>query len=63
MNFWIHIEFTKVVGQFRQKDLIFFFLWNGILSYFFNIVNFIFVDYNTFFEYIIEKASWSSFHL
>jgi hypothetical protein len=24
MNFWIHIEFTKKLGQFKQKDICWF---------------------------------------
>jgi hypothetical protein len=45
MHFWIHIEFTKILGQFTQKRIFI----DLFMKYYF-----IFVNYNNLFEYIIE---------
>jgi hypothetical protein len=51
MHFWIHIEFTNILGQFTPKKI---FIDLFMKYYFIYIVNFIFVNYNNLFEYIIE---------
>jgi len=53
MHFKIHIEFIKILGQFKQKDICWF-IHKMLFKGFFNIVNLTFVNYNNLFEYIIE---------
>jgi hypothetical protein len=40
MHFWIHIEFTKTLGQLKHKD-IFWFIHEMLFFFSFNIVNLI----------------------
>jgi hypothetical protein len=52
MHFWIDIEFTKILGQFKPiKFIDLFMIYN---SNFFNLLDSIFVPYNFFFEYNID---------
>jgi hypothetical protein len=52
--FWIHIEFTKTLGQLKWKAIFWFIHEMLVYVVFFNIVNLIFISYNNLFEYIIE---------
>jgi hypothetical protein len=54
MHFWIDIEVTKVLGQFKQKNS---YKFNHDMQFqgFFNLLNLIFVNYNIFFNTLLNK--------
>jgi len=53
MHFWIDIEFTNILGQFKQKIFVdLFMIWNFKL--FFNFLILICVNYNHFKYFLIE---------
>jgi hypothetical protein len=48
MHFWIDIEVTKILGQFKQKNICKF-IHDMQFQAFFNPLNLIFVNYNIYF--------------
>jgi hypothetical protein len=55
MHFWIHIEFTNILGQFRPKKKLLIYSWNVILSSYFNIVNLVFINYNNLLNTLLNQ--------
>jgi hypothetical protein len=45
MHFWIHIEFTKILSQFKQKKIVDLSMKCYLKFFLFYIANLIFVNY------------------
>jgi hypothetical protein len=55
MHFWIHIEFTKILSQFKQKKIVDLSMKCYFKFFLFYTANLIFVNYKKEIEYIINK--------